>query len=68
MMKDTFFSMRQVNFILWLFALVTTWRDPMHLPVGHQWIPVVGMIVALFWPAKFIANSPEGSATPDVKS
>lgn len=52
MSKDTFFSMRQLNFILWIAALVTTWHDPRRLPVGAQWIPFAGVIVALFVPRK----------------
>lgn len=52
MSKDNFFSMRQLNFILWIGALVTTWHDPTHLPVGAQWIPFAGVIVALFLPGK----------------
>jgi hypothetical protein len=52
MSKDTFFSMRQLNFILWIAALVTGWHDPRHLPVGTQWIPFAGVIVALFLPGK----------------
>jgi hypothetical protein len=52
MSKDTFFSLRQLNFILWAGALVTTWHDPKHLPVGAQWIPFAGIIVALLLPNK----------------
>ncbi len=50
--RDTFISMRQINFILWIGALMTTWHDPTHIPAGHQWIPFAGIIVALFWPGK----------------
>jgi hypothetical protein len=52
MRHDTFISMRQINFILWIAALISTWHDPTHIPAGHQWIPFAGMIIALFWPAK----------------
>ena len=52
MALDTFISMRQINFILWMGALVTTWHEPPHVPVGHEWIPFAGMVVSLFWPGK----------------
>jgi hypothetical protein len=52
MTRDTFISMRQINFILWMGALITTWHEPTHVPVGPEWIPFAGMIVALFWPSK----------------
>ncbi len=59
--RDNFISMRQVNFVLWIAALVTTWHDPTNFPVGHQWIPIAGMVVSLFWPGKAKAKEVEGS-------
>ena len=61
---DTFISMRQINLILWMGALATTWHDPTHVPAGHEWIPFAGLIVALFWPGKSKATAVNGSATP----
>jgi hypothetical protein len=52
MNKDRFFSMRQLNFILWVSALVATWHNPTRLPAGTQWIPFAGVVVSLFWPSK----------------
>jgi hypothetical protein len=44
--------MRQINFILWGWAVAATWSGaPTRLPVGHEWIPIVGLIVSLFWPS-----------------
>jgi hypothetical protein len=64
MRPDRFFSMRQLNFILWMGALLTTWRDPTHLPNGHQWIPIAGVIVSLFWPARRKAEAVAIAANP----
>jgi hypothetical protein len=56
--------MRQLNFILWMGALITTWHDPTHFPVGHQWIPFAGVVVSLFWPVKRKAESLRVSDNP----
>jgi hypothetical protein len=56
--------MRQINFILWIGALVTTWHDPTHFPAGHQWIPFAGMIVSLFWPGKRKGRAVQVAAKP----
>ena len=64
MSKESFFSLRQVNFVLWVGAFITTWHDPTHVPVGTQWIPFAGLIVSLFWPGKRKAENSAVVATP----
>jgi len=45
--------MRQVNFVLWIACVITcNWvgGSPWHAPTGREWIPLAGLVVALFWP------------------